>query len=115
MKSNYIPERGDIVWLDFNPQAGREQSGRRPALTISPKEYNQKVGLSIFCPITSNIKGYPFEVKIPPKLKIKGVILADHVKNLDWESRNAKYICKLPTNILLDVLGKLNLLIGIDH
>jgi mRNA interferase MazF len=114
VKSNYIPDRGDIVWLDFNPQTGREQSGRRPALTISPKAYNEKLGLAIFCPITSNIKGYPFEVKIPARLKIKGVILADHVKNLDWKIRKAKYICKLPSNNLLDVMEKLNILIGID-
>lgn len=81
---SYIPERGDIVWLCFNSQAGHEQSGRRQALVISPKEYNQKTNLAIFCPITNQIKGYPFEVKIPDNLRISGAILSDQIKSLDW-------------------------------
>ncbi len=78
----YVPERGDIVWVDFNPQAGHEQAGRRPALIVSPQEYNEKVGLSIACPLTRNIKGYPFEVVVNTK-SISGVILSDHVKSIE--------------------------------
>jgi mRNA interferase MazF len=77
---NYVPDRGDIVWLNFNPRVGHEQSGKRPALVISPKEYNEKVGLALFCPITSKEKGYPFEIKIDIKNKIKGVILRTNLK-----------------------------------
>ena len=87
VKTNYIPERGDIVWLDFNPQIGHEQMGKRPALVISPFDYNAKVGLAIFCPITSQKKGYPFEVNIKNK-KIDGVVLSDQIKSLDWKKEN---------------------------
>ena len=107
----YIPDRGDIVWLQFNPQSGHEQAGRRPALTLSPKAYNQKAGLGIFCPITSNYKGYPFEVKIETRL-IKGVILSDQVKSLDWRIRNAEFIGKAKPEIVSDVLALLNTLIN---
>ena len=81
---DYTPQRGDIVWLNFNPQIGREQTGRRPAVVLSPGSYNGKVGLLLACPITSQVKGYPFEVAIPPGLKIRGVVLSDQVKSLDW-------------------------------
>jgi mRNA interferase MazF len=103
----YIPERGDIIWLTFNPRAGREQAGRRPALVLSPAAYNGKVGLTILCPITSQIKGYPFEVLIPPKMKISGVILSDQIKSLDWKARQAELICRLPESALNEVLQKL--------
>jgi len=112
-KVRYFPDRGDIVWINLNPQAGHEQSGRRPALIISPKIYNRKVGLAILCPVTSQIKGYPFEVKIPDGLKIDGVILSDLVKNLDWKARKAKFFCKLPIEVTKEVLKKLNTLIRI--
>ncbi len=114
MSSNYIPTKGDIVWLDFSSPKGHEQSGRRPALCISPKEYNQKVGLAIFCPITSNKKGYPFEVLIPPSIGIEGVILSDHVKNLDWKARNAEFITSLPPSGLKEVIGKLQSLLRLS-
>lgn len=107
----YIPSRGDIIWLEFTPQAGREQSGRRPALVISPRQYNQKVGLGLFCPVTSHVKGYPFEVKIPDNLMIKGVILSDQIKSLDWKIRKAKLICKLTNEVFKEVLGKTKALI----
>lgn len=107
----YIPNRGDIVWLTFNPQAGHEQAGRRPALVLSPAAYNGKVGLAILCPITSQIKGYPFEVLIPDGLKISGAILSDQVKSLDWKIRQAEFICKLTSDALDEVLQKLNALI----
>ena len=94
MKKPYIPEKGDIVWLDFDPQAGHEQRGRRPALVISKKPYNEKVGLGIFCPITSKQKGYPFEVPVEGEI-INGCVLSDQVKSLDWRIRNIEYIEKI--------------------
>ena len=107
----YIPNRGDIVWVTFNPQAGHEQAGRRPALVLSPAAYNGKVGLAILCPITSQIKGYPFEVIIPAGLKIGGAILSDQVKSLDWKARQAEFVCKLPAATMAEVLDKLNTLL----
>jgi mRNA interferase MazF len=108
----YIPNRGDIIWLTFNPQAGHEQAGRRPALVLSPGTYNSKVGLAILCPITSQIKDYPFEVLIPAGLKIGGAILSDQVKSLDWKIRQAEFVCQLPAPTLDEVLQKLGTLIG---
>jgi mRNA interferase MazF len=108
----YIPTRGDIVWLTFTPQAGHEQAGRRPALTLSPSSYNRTVGLALFCPITSQVKGYPFEVLIPPDLPIRGVVLSDQVRSLDWNVRQAEFIARAPSQVLEDVLGKLDTLLG---
>jgi mRNA interferase MazF len=110
VKKPYIPERGDIVWMDFTPQTGHEQKGRRPAIVISPVEYNKKVGLGIFCPITSKEKGYPFEVKIKNG-KIDGVVLADQVKNLDWNERNIEFIMKSKKDEFEEVIEKLKILI----
>jgi mRNA interferase MazF len=111
MASRYVPARGDIVWLQFSPQKGHEQAGRRPALVISPKPYNQKVGLGLFCPITSQKKGYPFEVILPPEIGISGVILSDQVKSLDWRARKAKRRAKAPAEIMDEVLNKLATLV----
>lgn len=108
--NNYFPERGDIVWLQFDPQAGHEQAGKRPALVLSPKEYNQKTGLALFCPVTSKVKGYPFEVRLPEELPIEGVILTDQIKNLDWISRSAQFACKIPAEIMQEVILKLEVL-----
>ncbi len=105
--TEYIPDTGDIVWINFNPQAGHEQAGRRPALVLSPESYNRKVSLAILCPVTSQIKGYPFEVLIPDGQEINGVILSDQVKNLDWKARQAKFICKIPEFTMDEVLQKL--------
>lgn len=110
-KESYIPERGDAVWINLDPQAGHEQSGRRPAVILSPKAYNGKVGLVILCPITNQIKGYPFEVPLPPSLSVSGVILSDQAKNLDWRARNVELICKLPVSTLAEALGKLSTLL----
>jgi mRNA interferase MazF len=107
----FVPDRGDAVWLDFDPQSGHEQAGRRPALVISPRAYNEKVGLALFCPITSHIKGYPFEVEIQADTKLKGVILADQIKSLDWRARKAKLIAKLPSVTLDETLRKLRTLV----
>jgi len=106
-----IPERGDVIWITLNPQAGHEQAGRRPAVVISPVTYNGKVGLAIMCPITSQVKGYPFEVRIPDDLPARGVILADQVKSLDWRARNAEHICALRPDVVAEVLAKLGLLL----
>jgi mRNA interferase MazF len=111
----YVPSRGDIVWLSFNPTSGHEQSGRRPGIVISPQEYNEKVGLALCCPITSRIKDYPFEVRIDIKNKIKGVILSDQLKSLDWRERQAKYIASAPKEILDETIEKLTLLINSDR
>jgi len=102
----YQPERGDVVWLDFDPQLGHEQAGKRPALVFSPLDYNKRVGLALFFPITSQIKGYPFEVPIQLS-KIRGVVLSDQVKNLDWKARQVKFIEKATEEILSEVREKL--------
>ncbi len=109
---NYIPQRGDVVWITLNPQAGHEQAGRRPAVVLSPAAYNGKVGLAILCPITNQIKGYPFEVVIPDGLAITGAILSDQVKSLDWRARDAELICALPTTTVSQVLQKANTLLA---
>jgi mRNA interferase MazF len=108
----YIPERGDAVWLVFSPQAGHEQAGHRPAIVLSPASYNSKVGLAILCPITTQIKGYPFEVVLPAGLAVTGAILSDQVKSLDWRAHNATFMCRLPAAIVATVLQKLNTLLA---
>ena len=96
MSTAYVPDRGDAVWITLDPQAGHEQAGRRPAVVLSPAAYNGKVGLAILCPVTTQIKGYPFEVVLPAGLTVTGAILSDQVKSLDWRARNATFICALP-------------------
>lgn len=108
----FIPKRGHIVWIDFDPQSGHEQAGRRPALVISPAPYNEKIGLSLMCPITSQVKGYPFEVAIPKGLAVSGVILADQIKSLDWKSRDAEFTCDAPREVVNLVLEKLSTLLS---
>jgi mRNA interferase MazF len=107
----YVPQRGDVIWITLNPQAGHEQGGRRPALVLSPATYNGKVGLAILCPLTHQIKGYPFEVLVPGGLSITGAILADQTKSLDWRARNAEFICSLPRRTVAEVLQKLGTLL----
>jgi len=108
----YIPNRGDIIWITLNPQAGHEQAGRRPAVILSPAAYNGKVGLALLCPVTSQVKSYPFEVMIPPGLKIAGAILSDQVKSLDWKARQAELICTLPMETVDEVLKKIATLLS---
>ena len=91
-----VPDRGDVVWVSLNPQAGHEQAGGRPTIVLSPAAYNGRVGLALLCPVTTQAKGYPFEVTIPDGLAVTGVVLADQVKSLDWQARNAAFICTLP-------------------
>ena len=112
MPSSYVPARGDVVWLQFDPQAGHEQAGLRPALVLSPRTYNEKVGLAILCPVTSQAKGYPFEVRAPPRSRLKGVILADQVKSLDWRVRRAKLFCRVPPVVVQEVLDKVRVLLA---
>ena len=109
----WIPDRGHAVWIDMNPQAGHEQRGRRPAVVLSPAEYNGKVGLALLCPITSQIKGYPFEVQLPADSEIEGAILADQLKSLDWRARKATMICSLPRPVVDAVLSKLGTLLQV--
>jgi mRNA interferase MazF len=106
-----VPERGDIVWLDFDPQAGHEQAGRRPALVLSPAEYNGKASLAIVCPITSQVKGYNLEVSLPHGLPVQGVVLSDHIRSADWRIRRAELICRAPRTVLLAVLGRVRTLL----
>ena len=107
----YVPDRGDVVWISLNPQAGHEQAGRRPAVVLSPASYNGKVGLAVFCPITSQVKEYPFEVIIPPGLSVTGAVLADQVKSLDWRARRADLIGRLPAVVVDDILVKVRTLL----
>jgi mRNA interferase MazF len=110
----YVPERGEIVWLRFTPQAGHEQAGRRPALVISPRVYNRKAGLALCCPLTSQVKGYPFEVRLPDGLQVAGAILCDQLKSLDWRARRAKRVCPAPPGVLEEATAKILALVDPD-
>ncbi len=107
----YCPKRGDVVWISFNPQAGHEQAGHRLALVLSPESYNRKVGLAILCPLTNQIKGYPFEVLIPAGLKASGAALSDQVKSMDWHMRGATFLCRVPEETVQEVLNKVGALL----
>lgn len=110
MARTYVPDSGDVVWLAFSPQAGREQAGHRPALVLSPASYNGKTSMMLCCPMTTQIKGYPFEVVVggnPPS-----AILSDQVKSLDWRVRGAKRKGTVPAAVLNEVRGKVLALIG---
>jgi mRNA interferase MazF len=105
------PDRGDALWLDLDPQAGREEAGRRPVLVLSPASYNARVSLVVCCQITSRVKGYPFEVALPDGLPISGGVLADQVKSLDWKARRANRICVMPADVVSEVPAKLHTLL----
>jgi mRNA interferase MazF len=113
-KAEYVPDTGDLIWIDFTPHAGHEQAGRRPALVLSPALYNGKTGLAILCPITSHIKGYPFEVPLPHGQKIGGVVLSDHIKNLDWRARKAERSGIASPAVMAAVRSRIGLLLGIN-
>jgi mRNA interferase MazF len=115
MSTAYVPDRGDLVWLEFTPQTGSEQAGKRPALVISPKAYNSKVGLGLFCPVTSRVKGYPFEVALPEAGGVNGVVLADQIKSLDWRARKAKLIAPASPEVLAMVTSRILPLIVADN
>jgi mRNA interferase MazF len=110
MGAPYVPERGDIVWLQFDPQAGHEQAGHRPALVLSPATYNGRRSMMLCCPITSQVKGYPFEVGITG-LNAQGVVLADQIKCLDWRVRRAKKKGKASPQVVRETLNKLSTLL----
>ena len=112
MMASSVPQRGDLVWLSFDPQAGHEQAGHRPAFVLSPESYNRKTGLLLACPITSKVKGYPFEVALPPGLPVGGVILADQIKSLEWKVRKAEFIVRTPPSVIEDVLSLVLPLLG---
>ncbi len=107
----YLPARGDLVWLPFTPQGGHEQAGHRPALVVSPAAYNRRVGLAVCCPVTSQVKGYPFEVVLPKGLGVEGAVLSDQVKSLDWRARRARRIGAVPRAVLEETVGKILALI----
>lgn len=111
VKRSYVPRNGEIVWLSFNPQVGHEQAGHRPALTLSPRSYNRKTGLALFCPITSRAKGYPFEVVLPASSPVNGVVLADQIKSLDWRARRVRFELKAPPRVVSEVFEKLAVLL----
>jgi mRNA interferase MazF len=111
-KGEWCPDRSDLIWLDFNPQSGSEQAGKRPALVVSPAKYNLKVGLALVCPVTTRAKGYPFEVALPEGSSISGVILADQLKSLDWRTRHAEYAGRVPEETVNDVLARIATLLG---
>ena len=109
----YVPERGDLLWLTFDPQAGHEQAGRRPALVLSPAAYNRRANLALVCPITTQAKGYPFEVALPTGLPVSGVVLADHLKSADLTARRAEFVAKASAEVLAEVTAKIRPLLGI--
>lgn len=106
-RTPYVPSRGEFVWLEFHPRSGHEQAGRRPALVLSPREYNRRAGLALCCPVTSQVKGYPFEVRLPAGLPVKGAVLADQVKSLDWRERRATAIGPAPSEVVDETIGKI--------
>ena len=108
----WTPERGDVIWIAMHPSTGHEQTGRRPALVLSPGSYNGKVGLALMCPVTSHAKGYPFEVSLPADLPVQGVVLSDQAKSLDWRSRGAEFACKVPGECITAVLQRLGTLVS---
>lgn len=110
----YVPQRGEVIWLTLDPQAGHEQAGRRPAVVLSPAAYNGKVGLCLVCPVTAQIKGYPFEAVLPEGLAVAGAALCDQVRSLDWRARKASLLCVLPREVIAEILGKAGALLGTD-
>lgn len=110
--SRYVPDAGDLVWLTFDPQSGVEQAGRRPALVLSPRTYNAVAGLAVVCPITSQRKGYPFEVALPDNDTISGVVLSDHLKSLDWRARKATFANPAPATVLAEVRARVKALLA---
>lgn len=113
VKGAYVPDAGDLIWLTFDPQAGREQRGRRPALVLSPRVYNERAQLAIACPITSREKGYPFEVPLPEGGPLTGVVLSDHLKSLDWKARRAEFAGKTASSTLAEVRERIRPLLGL--
>lgn len=110
--SDYVPEKGDLIWIDFDPQVGREQRGRRPAVVLSAREYNIKSALALICPVTSKVKGYPFEVELPEGMEVSGVVLSDQIRSLDFRGRRARFVARLPEAVFRQVIGKVRALLA---
>jgi len=110
-RKSEVPDRGDVIMVSFSPQSGHEQAGRRPGVVLSPRQYNEKIGLAIVCPVTSKVKGFPFEVELPPGMKTHGVVLADHVRSIDWRAREATIIEKLSNDVLSKIQDRILVLI----
>jgi mRNA interferase MazF len=110
----YCPDSGDFIWINFDPQAGHEQAGHRPAIVLSPRSFNRRVSLAFICPITSKRKDYPFEVMLPPHPRLKGVVLCEHLRSLDWQARKATFIGKAPENLLIEIRDVVAAIAGID-
>ncbi len=110
--ARHVPDAGDLVWLSFSPQAGREQAGRRPAVVLSPRSYNARAGLCVVCPVTRQAKGYPFEVELPAELPVNGVVLSDHLKSADWQVRDVEFVARVPPALLDEVRARLKPLLG---
>jgi mRNA interferase MazF len=111
--SPYEPDAGDLVWLDFDPQAGREQAGLRPAVILSSKYFNLRSSVAFVCPISSKVKGYQFQVVLPPGLPVHGAVLCEHMRSLDWRVRKAAYLGRMPDDVLLQVRGVVRTIAGI--
>lgn len=109
----YVPERGDIAWVDFDAPVGHEQGGRRPALVLSPRVYNERTGLALVVPTTSQVKGYPFEVSIPAGSRARGAVLCDQVRTVDWRRRGVKRLCPAPAGVLDATIEKVLTLVAI--
>ena len=107
----YVPRRGDVVWTNFSPQAGREQAGRRPAIVLSAQSYNRRSGLAVVCPITSQAKGHPFELALDEGLSVSGVVLCDHIRSVDWRAQGMEFACSVSRQNLADVLALIHLLL----
>ncbi|MBI3068454.1 MAG: endoribonuclease MazF [Betaproteobacteria bacterium] len=112
MGKRYVPDRGEVVWLNFTPHAGHEQAGHRPALVLSPAAYNGKTGLMLCCPITGQVKGYPFEVPLDPRAGVRGVVLSDQVKSLDWRTRQARRKGAVSKEVIDQTLARIRALLG---
>lgn len=109
----YVPDRGDVVWINFSPQTGHEQAGRRPAIVLSPRSYNKPARLALVCPVTNRAKGYPFEVQLPARAPVTGVVLVDQLRSLDWHERDAEFICNLDQETLAEIFARLHPLVDL--
>ena len=110
-----VPDSGDLIWLDFDPQAGREQSGRRPAVVLSARPFNEKTSVAYVCPITSKVKAYRFQIPLPAGLPVHGAVLCEHMRSLDWRVRNASYLGRMPDPILTQIRGVVRTIAGIQR
>ena len=114
VKARYVPDSGDLGWIDFDPHAGREQAGRRPALILTPAAYNEKAGLAVACPVTNQVKGYPFEVLLPTGATISGAVLCDHLKSIDWHARRLERAMRAPSPVMQQVRARIAALLGLS-